>query len=88
LIHEQSNTHPPDDLSPAESNLGKVLALIHRVLPRLDDPARRAEVQSALSKAVSLLEAARTAHSRRRRQSDAHWLATGRHSRGARRSRP
>jgi hypothetical protein len=55
-------TPPPDDLSPVESNLGKVLALIHRVLPRLDDPARRAEVQSALSKAGSLLEAARAAH--------------------------
>ena len=57
-----NTTHPPDDLSPAESNLGKVLALIHRVLPRLDDPARKAEVQSAMSKAVSLLEAARNAH--------------------------
>ncbi len=56
-------TPPPDDLSPTESNLGKVLALIHRVLPRLDDPARKAEVQSALSKAASFLEAARTAHS-------------------------
>lgn len=56
-------TNPPDDLSPAESNLGKVLALIHRVLPRLDDPARKAEVQSALTKAASLIEAARSAHS-------------------------
>jgi len=56
-------TQPPDDLSPVESNLGKVLALIHRVLPRLDEPARKLEVQSALSKAAALLEAARTAHS-------------------------
>jgi hypothetical protein len=56
-------THPSDDLSPVESNLGKVLALIHRVLPRLDDPARKAEVQSALSKAASYIEAARVAHS-------------------------
>lgn len=55
-------TPPPDDLSPVESNLGKVLALIHRVLPRLDDPTRKAEVQAALSKAGSLLEAARAAH--------------------------
>ena len=55
-------TQPPDDLSPVESNLGKVLALIHRVLPRLDDPARKAEVQSALSKAIALLDAARSAH--------------------------
>jgi len=54
-------TQPPDDLSPVELHLGQVLALIHRVLPRLDDPARKAEVQSALNKAVSLLEAARHA---------------------------
>ncbi|MCL4785950.1 MAG: hypothetical protein KJ070_04035 [Verrucomicrobia bacterium] len=58
-----NHSHPPDDLSPAESNLGKLLVLIHRVLPRLDDPARKAEVQSALNKAASLLEAARAAHS-------------------------
>ncbi len=55
-------TNLPDDLTPTEANLGKVLVLIHRVLPRLDDPARKAEVQSALGKAVSLLEAARSAH--------------------------
>lgn len=55
-------TRLPDDLTPTEANLGQVLALLHRVLPRLDDPARKAEVQSALAKAVSLLEAARTAH--------------------------
>jgi hypothetical protein len=52
----------PDDLTPTEASLGKVLALIHRVLPRLDDAARKTEVQSALGKAVSLLEAARAAH--------------------------
>lgn len=56
-------TNSPDDLTPAEANLGKVLALVHRALSRLDDPARKAEVQSALGKAVSLLEAARNAHS-------------------------
>jgi hypothetical protein len=55
-------SQPPDDLTPAETSLGKALALIHKVLPRLDDPARRTEVQSALSKAASLLESARTAH--------------------------
>ncbi len=55
-------TNLPDDLTPTEANLGKVLALIHRVLPRIDDPARRSEVQSTLSKAINLLEAARAAH--------------------------
>jgi hypothetical protein len=54
--------HPPDDLTPVEANLGKALMLIHRVLPRLDDPTRRTEVQSALTKAAVLLEAARSAH--------------------------
>lgn len=47
--------------SAAESNLGQVLALIHRILPRLDEPARRAEVQAALRKAANLVEAARQA---------------------------
>jgi hypothetical protein len=55
-------TDPPEDLTPAEAALGKALALIHRVLSRLDDPARKAEVQSALKKAGSLVEAARAAH--------------------------
>jgi hypothetical protein len=54
--------NPSDDLTPTEANLGKVLALIHRVLPRLEDPARKAEVQSTLGRAVWLLEAARSAH--------------------------
>ncbi len=54
--------YSPDDLTPTEVNLGKVLALIYRVLSRLDDPSRKAEVHSTLSKAVSLLEAARAAH--------------------------
>jgi len=53
---------PPDELTPVEANLGKALALIHRVLARFDDPVRRTEVQSALGQAVSFLEAARTAH--------------------------
>ena len=56
-------TEPSDDLTPTEANLGKALALIHRVLARLDDPARATEVQTTLSKAVALLEAARVAHS-------------------------
>jgi len=56
-----NSNHPPDDLSPAEASLGKALALIHRALARLDDPARRTETLSALSKAASFLEAARSA---------------------------
>ena len=51
------------DLTATESNLGKVLALIYKVLPRLDDTGRRAEVQTSLARAVALLESARAAHS-------------------------
>jgi hypothetical protein len=48
-----------EDLTPSEASLGKVLALIHKVLPRLDDPDRRADVQNALGAAIALLESAR-----------------------------
>jgi len=56
-------TDPEEGLTPAEANLGKALVLIHRALHRLDDPGRKTEVQSALSRASSLVEAARLAHS-------------------------
>jgi hypothetical protein len=54
----------PETLSaPAsEVNLGLVLAAIHRVLPRLDEPSRAAEVQATLERASAWLEAARLAH--------------------------
>jgi hypothetical protein len=51
-----------DGLSPVESRLGQVLALIHRILPRLDELNRSAEVQAALRQAGNLLESARQAH--------------------------
>src|SRR5690348_11434292 len=50
-----------DLLATVENNLGQVLAVIHRVLPRLDEPGRSADVQSALRKAGVLLDAARVA---------------------------
>jgi hypothetical protein len=50
------------DLSPAESKLAQALLLIQRALPRLDDPARAADVQMALRRAGTCLEAARHAH--------------------------
>jgi hypothetical protein len=43
-------------------DLAMVLALIHKALPRLDDPGRKADVQLALTKAVALLDEARLAH--------------------------
>ena len=51
-----------DALADAESNLGHVLALIQRILPRLDDAGRASEVQAALQKATACLESARQAH--------------------------
>jgi hypothetical protein len=51
-----------DGPSAVESQLGQVLALIHRILPRLDEPQRAGEVQSALRKAVALLDSACQAH--------------------------
>lgn len=51
-----------DDLTPLEANLGKALVLIQRILPRLDDPARAYEVQSALRQATACLESARHIH--------------------------
>jgi len=56
-------TDPPGDVTPAEASLGKALALIHRVLPRLDDPVRKIDVQAALTRAIAYLDAARLAHS-------------------------
>lgn len=45
-----------------ERQLGGALAIIHRVLPRLDEPARAGEVQSSLSRAAAMIETARAAH--------------------------
>src|SRR5690242_6078650 len=53
-----------DALAEAESKLGQVLALIHRILPRLDDSSRAADVQASLQKATACLESARQAHQR------------------------
>ena len=49
-------------LGPAEADLGQALVLIQRVLPRLDEPARVAEVQAALRRAAECVESARRAH--------------------------
>jgi hypothetical protein len=51
-----------DELSVAEANLGTVLVLIQRVLPRLDEADRADDVQAAFRKAASCLEVARQAH--------------------------
>jgi hypothetical protein len=53
-----------DALAEAESNLGRALALIHRILPRLDEPGRADDVQVSLQKALACLDSARQAHRR------------------------
>lgn len=52
----------PVNVDEWEQKLGHALALIHRALPRLDEPARATDVQSWLSKASSLIESVRAAH--------------------------
>lgn len=49
-------------MSTAELNLGKTLALIHHVLPHIDEPDHAVRVQGSLRRAVAFLEAAREAH--------------------------
>jgi hypothetical protein len=61
---EPPSTGPADLVAEAEANLGQALALIHRVLPRLDEPGRAGDVQSALQRAAGLVELARQAHQR------------------------
>lgn len=55
---------PPEELPAGEAQLGRVLALIHRALPRLDELDRADAVQDALRQASAQLEAARAAHER------------------------
>ncbi|SPE59077.1 hypothetical protein SBV1_30013 [Verrucomicrobia bacterium] len=50
------------ELRPAEAHLAQALLLIQRIVPRLDEPGRAAEVQAALLHAGACLEAARRAH--------------------------
>jgi len=50
------------DLTALEENLGKVLVLIQRILPRLDEPTRASEVQAALRQACAYLETVRRTH--------------------------
>jgi hypothetical protein len=51
-----------DDGSAAEMYLARVLTLIHRILPRLDESGRSAEVQDSFRKAASFLDQARQAY--------------------------
>ena len=51
-----------EGLTASESSLGKALALIHRVLPLLQQPERALDVQKTLRNAAALIEAARQAH--------------------------
>ena len=57
----QSTSAAPD-LTRAEADLGKALVLLSRVAARIDDPARRDEVQISLRQAAGFIESARQAH--------------------------
>ncbi|MFO1500539.1 MAG: hypothetical protein U1G07_19510 [Verrucomicrobiota bacterium] len=65
MSHQDSTSRPggvPDDPASAEERLGQTLGLIHRILARIDDPSRSADVQLAFRRAAGLLEAARQAY--------------------------
>jgi len=62
MSQENKSSAATPELAASESNLGLVLALIHRVLPQLSEPEKATSVQAALRKAASLIEAARDAH--------------------------
>jgi hypothetical protein len=51
-----------DGLSAAELNLSKVLALVHHVLPHIDEPDHAVRVQRSLKQALDYLEGAVEAH--------------------------
>ena len=55
---------PPDEVSVAESGVGRALVLIHRLASLLDQPDRAMEAQSLLHRAAAFLESARQAHAR------------------------
>jgi hypothetical protein len=57
-----SNPESSDGLTASESSLGKALALIHRVLPLLQQPERALDVQRALRNTANLIESARQSH--------------------------
>jgi hypothetical protein len=69
---------PADDLSPAELSLGRVLVIIHQLLPRLADAESVADVQAAFRKAAACLEGARQSHE----NDPARRVATGRSGAG------
>lgn len=62
--NRSESDRPGDVLAEAEAQLGHALALIHRVLARLDEPAQGADIQAALQKVNRCVELARQAHQR------------------------
>lgn len=58
-MHTMTTLQTP---TPAEAHLGQALACIHRALPRLEEPDRCDDVQTALTQAAAAVEAARAAH--------------------------
>lgn len=61
-VTAQTQAQPQDTVTDPELHLAKALALIHRVLPRLDEQERFDSVQAALRRATDELTAARTSH--------------------------
>jgi len=64
MSKEANATAGAPELLEAETNLGLALAIIHRLLPRLDDSAGIADVQAGFKRLTACVESARAAHQR------------------------
>lgn len=53
---------PKEAMAEVDTNLGQLLVVLQRLLPRLDDPERAEDVHSGLSTAAGCLESARKAY--------------------------
>lgn len=68
-MSKEENTPKPadasqDDWADTDAGLGQALVLLNRLLSRLDDIDRAAEVQAGFRRATACLEAVRLAHQR------------------------
>lgn len=69
-------SQPQTNVEELAAELGKALGLIHRVLPRLDEPARAAEIYQSLGRASSIIDAVRAAYATNAQPGDARLVAT------------
>lgn len=69
-------SQPQPNVEELAGDLGRALALIHRVLPRLDEPARAAEIYQSLGRATALIDGVRAAYASAAQPGDPRAVAT------------